>query len=1047
MTDASASEVDKLKERVNVYVEEHNKQHQSKSHSVGTQSIHNLLNANLSSLNQEQDLKNAQALKKTIDDLLQRYDAMIMIFNFLEFCKKNPSKDKKRTEIVNKVNEMLEGLEKLQMEPSTVNNLVYFKNMLNQVVEQNNQKPKEIWLNIEKKYKSGNQIKDAHNKLEHCAQVFIQKANSLKASQIFTKAPDKAAMIEAGAKGFERHGFKPVISCFQAKQGDSYVGIIPNIGMGEVIRRGGQYGGKGVENRDNLAYQMVQNYIKTGEDIEKRKKIDNFANVIGMIDTLRSQIDKIVELLNDGMSPQDAVESVQIAIDQAKNALYKSAKKLGLEQEVTPVIKEFNDWLNELNPDLIQPLPLFNMIDISIKLENLIENYEAYQVNTILVPEYNNIEKILKELKGIQDKLNTQETSPTELEGLSEQINLLVKDLSAIKDESTLKINTQTDKLKIDALIAEILTLKQNPFMNAKDIKPLEKIQIDLEKVQLEMKKGYVNPDKIKEYEQSIKKYEGILDFRTLEEEARKELREASQSEIVREIGPNEEIYLRRAKIRLQAFESRTKLDFLNPDYLDLDKGQREALEKMKVYVNQELQNPSGKSVNELNRKLSKMFNDFPHSQASYRALYKGLNSSGAAKNITDQNTIKRDQNVYYAKNAIKKNLQGLAKVLVAKPKLEKKKPLYTPPSFFTNVVNFFRKKLVPRSIAKQAAVVLPQLDTNHGFNEKKLSILHQKLEGVSNLLVIQANFDLDEEIQPNENEVKKYFEENPTTVISVFGERHLDGSIEVYEIPPLGVGAMIKEEARYRKEGKANPDKLMSTVIQRYKTEMSEKDPSNPTYQLLLAHEKKILISDTMRTMLDEALVEVNELNNPNNEDKIVTKLTLLKNQMKELENLPKESSELRNMVQDISLLVNQMINALPEEIQEKIKNAESLPEDAVTTPLPPALEPVPPPPPLPVIPVRPGSLDAGQIAAQEGARQAIKLAQLMGKGGTSPSEQSTNISLPNSGGPPYAPAQQNAEAAYAQQAPTTTGGAHKKGDEAEPYVTAPPRTGPTTK
>jgi hypothetical protein len=536
-------------------------------------------------------------------------------------------------------------------------------------------------------------------------------------------------------------------------------------------------------------------------------------------------------------------------------------------------------------------------------------------------------------------------------------------------------------------------------------------------------------------------------EFAALEEEARKELREASQSEIVREIGPNEEIYLRRAKIRLQAFESRTKLDFLNPDYLDLDKGQREALEKMKVYVNQELQNPSGKSVNELNRKLSKMFNDFPHSQASYRALYKGLNSSGAAKNITDQNTIKRDQNVYYAKNAIKKNLQGLAKVLVAKPKLEKKKPLYTPPSFFTNVVNFFRKKLVPRSIAKQAAVVLPQLDTNHGFNEKKLSILHQKLEGVSNLLVIQANFDLDEEIQPNENEVKKYFEENPTTVISVFGERHLDGSIEVYEIPPLGVGAMIKEEARYRKEGKANPDKLMSTVIQRYKTEMSEKDPSNPTYQLLLAHEKKILISDTMRTMLDEALVEVNELNNPNNEDKIVTKLTLLKNQMKELENLPKESSELRNMVQDISLLVNQMINALPEEIQEKIKNAESLPEDAVTTPLPPALEPVPPPPPLPVIPVRPGSLDAGQIAAQEGARQAIKLAQLMGKGVTSPSEQSTNISLPNSGGPPYAPAQQNAEAAYAQQAPTTTGGAHKKGDEAEPYVTAPPRTGPTTK
>jgi hypothetical protein len=70
-------------------------------------------------------------------------------------------------------------------------------------------------------------------------------------------------------------------------------------------------------------------------------------------------------------------------------------------------------------------------------------------------------------------------------------------------------------------------------------------------------------------------------------------------------------------------------------------------------------------------------------------------------------------------------------------------------------------------------------------------------------------------------------------------------------------------------------------------------------------------------------------------------------------------------------------------------------------------------------------------------------KLAQLMQKGATSPSDQSTNISLPNSGGPPYAPAQQNAEAAYAQHAPTT-GEAHR--EKPDTNVAKTPR-GPASK
>lgn len=665
------------------------------------------------------------------------------------------------------------------------------------------------------------------------------------------------------------------------------------------------------------------------------------------------EADKALKLFEDDIANPSRVA----ALDKFVKA-YEKSIRLGLENANLAYTEalENEKSAGSVNPEIIKQLQLRTQIarvekeiaDVLVKHKDNsmavykfvgkppeIESDKVFRQNHLVAIEISkkNIEKLkcLIELETVEDKITKF------------RYDIKKEKASIVENKaSVIKYDFDIYESRIYSVIAEISSLMQNPLMKNQDKETLENMLTNLKKMQatqVTMEKRFVDPDKINKYEQAVKRYKDILDFRVLEEEARAELRATPPPKPLRN----------------------------------------------------------------------------------------------------------------------KENLQDLAKGLVVKPKLEKKKPLYTPPSFFTNVVNFFRKKLVPQSIAKQAAVVFPQPYTNSRFNKKNLADTHQKLESVSSLFVREANFELYKKIKfplPTDDEVRKYFNiDYPNAYKSVFGERHLDGSIEVYKTPQLGVGAMIREDARYRGIGVDNRDKLISKMIEKYKMNMREKDPNNSNYKLLLEHEKKILIPDTMRTMLDEALVEVNELNNPKNEDrdqtieKIETKLTLLKNQMKELENLPKESSELRNMVQDISLLVNQMINALPEEIQEKIKNAESLPEDAVTTPLPPALEPVPPPPPLPVIPVRPGSLDAGQIAAQEGARQAIKLAQLMGKGVTSPSEQSTNISLPNSGGPPYAPAQQNAEAAYAQQAPTTTGGAHKKNDKEEPYVTDPPRTGPTTK
>lgn len=278
------------------------------------------------------------------------------------------------------------------------------------------------------------------------------------------------------------------------------------------------------------------------------------------------------------------------------------------------------------------------------------------------------------------------------------------------------------------------------------------------------------------------------------------------------------------------------------------------------------------------------------------------------------------------------KKLRSEVKPLVSDfPKTVKPQSIKTP-GIFAWLANVFKKK------AESSA---PKPYTNSKFNQKKLAELHEKLESIAKSLIREANFELYKKIDftssfPTPEEVQKVFKD-PNATDSLLGKRNSDGSVTAYDasiLSTLPVGKIIREDGIYKGIGVSNRDKLVTDMYAKYKEKMRANDLENPNFKKMLKYEDKINTMDSLRSLIDKALVNLNNITDFKGEDTPFSLESIARDliEIKKLEKKCLSFSEdfkdgrldVYNMIIDSSKLINQLIKALPKEVHAALNKEE---------------------------------------------------------------------------------------------------------------------------